>query len=142
MFPCFNNPIFRSHVCATIPDPKNIKHTPKFYYKNNPLLTYLKNSNLKQLNSLLDDENSSTIGFWLELADKATQDAFKQKPIFKGLCYIMLQIAKCKEKDKGLQNLKYSDELIDFLTVLGSISLKALELFRQNLAGMSICTIR
>ncbi|CAB4413664.1 unnamed protein product [Rhizophagus irregularis] len=152
-----DNSNFRNRVHATISDPKNIKHTPKFYYNNNPLLTYLKNSNLKQLNSFLGNENSSTIGFWLELADKATQGAFEQKPVFKSLCYIMLQAAERKEKDKGLQNLKYSDELkvagetkgqatldelIDFFTVLGSISLKALELFRQNLAGMTIRTIR
>ncbi|CAB4436211.1 unnamed protein product [Rhizophagus irregularis] len=137
-----DNSNFRNRVRATIPDPKNVKHIPKFYYNNNPLLTYLKNSNLKQLNSFLGNENSSTIGFWLELADKATQGAFEQKPVFKGLCYIMLQAAERKEKDKGLQNLKYSDELIDFFTVLGSISLKALELFCQNLAGMTIRTIR
>lgn len=79
---------------------------------------------------MFGNKNSSTIGFWLELADKATQGAFEQKSVFKGLCYIMLQATEHKEKDKGLQNLKYSDELIDFFTVLESISLKALELFR------------
>ncbi|CAB4430931.1 unnamed protein product [Rhizophagus irregularis] len=55
---------------------------------------------------------------------------------------MLVQAVKRKEKDKGLQNLKYLDELIDFFTVLGSISLKVLELFCQNLAGMTIHTIR
>ncbi|CAB4434860.1 unnamed protein product [Rhizophagus irregularis] len=85
-----DNSNFRNRVHTTIPDPKNVKHTPKFYYNNNPLLTYLKNSNLKQLNSFLGNENSSTIGFWLELADKAIQGAFEQKPVskvFAILCY-------------------------------------------------------
>ncbi|EXX56450.1 hypothetical protein RirG_216130 [Rhizophagus irregularis DAOM 197198w] len=71
------NPYFWSHVRIAVPDPKNIKHIPKFYYSNDPLLTYLKNNQIKQLNKLL-----------------------------------------------------------------GSISLKALDLFCQNLAGMTIRTIR
>ena len=138
-----NNSNFWNRVRAAIPDPKNVKHTPKFYYTNNLLLTYLKNTQIKQLNNLLTtNENSPSTGFWLELANKAAQDAFEQKPVFKGLCYIMLQAAEREEKDKGLQNLKYSNEFLDFLIILGSISLKALDLFRQNLAGMTIRTIR
>ncbi|PKB97069.1 hypothetical protein RhiirA5_279367 [Rhizophagus irregularis] len=78
----------------------------------------------------------------MELANKAVQGAFDQKPVFKGLCYIMLQAAERKEQEKGLRNLKYPTEFLNFLIVLGSISLKALDLFRQNLAGMTIRTIR
>ncbi|PKC01938.1 hypothetical protein RhiirA5_297922 [Rhizophagus irregularis] len=78
----------------------------------------------------------------MELANKASQGVFEQKPVFKGLYYIMLQTAEREEKDKGLQNLKYSNEFLNFLVVLGSISLKALDLFRQNLAGMTIRSIR
>lgn len=54
----------------------------------------------------------------------------------------MLQAVEREEGGKGLQNPKYSNEFLDFLVVLGSISLKALELFRQNLAGITIRTIR
>ncbi|RGB27850.1 hypothetical protein C1646_768565 [Rhizophagus diaphanus] len=54
----------------------------------------------------------------------------------------MLQTAKREEKDKGLQNLKYSNEFLNFLVILGSISLKTLDLFRQNLTGMTIYSIR
>ncbi|CAB4445037.1 unnamed protein product [Rhizophagus irregularis] len=132
------NPYFWSRVRIAISDPKNIKHTPKFYYSNNPLLTYLKNNQIKQLNKLLGTENSSSSEFWLELASKAADGAFDRKPVFKGLCYIMLQAAEREEDNKGIQNLKYSNEFLDFLVILESISLKALDLFRQNLAGMTI----
>lgn len=54
----------------------------------------------------------------------------------------MLQTAEHEEKDKGLQNLKYSNEFLNFFVVLRSISLKALDLFRQNSAGMTIRSIR
>jgi hypothetical protein len=84
----------------------------------------------------------ASTGFWLELANKANQGAFEKRPVFKGLCYIMLQAAEREENGKYLQNLKYSKEFLDFLVILGSISLKALDLFRQNLAGMTIHTIR
>lgn len=136
------NPYFWNRVQTAVPDPKNIKHTPKFYYTNDPLLAYLKNNQIKQLNNLLSTENSSSTEFWLELASKAAGGAFEQKPVFKGLCYIMLQAAEREENNKGMQNLKYSNEFLDFLVILGSISLKALDLFRQNLAGMTIRTIR
>ena len=54
----------------------------------------------------------------------------------------MLQAAEREEKDKGLQNLKYSNEFLDFFVILKSISLKVLDLFCQNLAGMIIRIIR
>ncbi|UZO05464.1 uncharacterized protein OCT59_025814 [Rhizophagus irregularis] len=60
------NPYFWSHVRIAVPDPKNIKHIPKFYYSNDPLLTYLKNNQIKQLNKLLGTENSSSTELWLE----------------------------------------------------------------------------
>ncbi|GET51409.1 hypothetical protein GLOIN_2v1767202 [Rhizophagus irregularis DAOM 181602=DAOM 197198] len=40
------------------------------------------------------------LGFWMELANKAVQGAFDQKPVFKGLYYIMLQAAEHKEQEK------------------------------------------
>ncbi|CAB4436294.1 unnamed protein product [Rhizophagus irregularis] len=102
--------IDRFGIVFVLPFPiqKNVKHIPKFYYNNNPLLTYLKNSNLKQLNSFLGNENSSTIGFWLELADKATQGAFEQKANalhYKGPVVAMTDCTKLKA---GLQ---YSSNL-------------------------------
>ncbi|RGB27851.1 hypothetical protein C1646_768566 [Rhizophagus diaphanus] len=64
--PCFYihfNSSFLNRIQAAVPDPKNIKFTPKFYFNNNPLLTYLKNVNIKQLNELLGADNSSYEGF-------------------------------------------------------------------------------
>ncbi|CAG8797056.1 13447_t:CDS:2, partial [Gigaspora margarita] len=80
--------------------------------------------------------------FWAKFFEKATEGIFEQKPVFKGLCYIMLQATERKNQDKGLQNLKYSNEFLNFLVILGSISLKVLDLFRQNLAGINVRTIR
>jgi hypothetical protein len=54
----------------------------------------------------------------------------------------MLQATEREEDNKGIQNLKYLNEFLDFLVILGSISLKTLDLFHQNLTGMTIRTIR
>ncbi|CAG8855174.1 22756_t:CDS:2, partial [Gigaspora margarita] len=78
--------------------------------------------------------NSSSKDFWTKFSKKATKGIFEQKPVFKGLCYIMLQATECKNQDKGLQNLKYSNKFLNFFIILESISLKALDLFCQNLA--------
>ncbi|GBC21324.2 hypothetical protein GLOIN_2v1767202 [Rhizophagus irregularis DAOM 181602=DAOM 197198] len=134
------NSTFLNRLHCAVSDLKNTKFTPKFYYENNLLLTYLKNSHIKQLNEFLDTEDSS-VRFWMELANKAVQGAFDQKPVFKGLCYIMLQAAERKEQGKGLRNLKYSTEFLNFLIVLESISLKALNLFcckRSNIKRKQI----
>ena len=69
---------------VAIPNPENVKHTPKFYYTNNPLLNYLRNTQIKELNELLNTEGLSNTRFWLELASKANQGAFEQRPVFKG----------------------------------------------------------
>ncbi|CAB4438414.1 unnamed protein product [Rhizophagus irregularis] len=42
----------------------------------------------------------------------------------------------------GKQNIKYSEEFTSFLVILGGISSRALDLFRQNLEGRSIRSIR
>ncbi|EXX60238.1 hypothetical protein RirG_181750 [Rhizophagus irregularis DAOM 197198w] len=54
----------------------------------------------------------------------------------------MTQVASKKEKNKGKQNLKYSEEFKNFLIVLGTFSPRALNLFRQNLEGLTIQNIR
>ncbi|CAG8857223.1 15489_t:CDS:1, partial [Gigaspora margarita] len=68
---------------AITPDPKNIKYTPKFYYNNNLLLSYLKNNYIKQLHNILYNENSSSKNFWTKFSEKATESIFEQKPVFK-----------------------------------------------------------
>ncbi|CAG8816616.1 9723_t:CDS:2 [Gigaspora margarita] len=95
---------------------------------------------IAKLEYILFDKNSLSKKFWAEFNNKAIYGAFEQKPVFKGLCHIMLQAAEHEEQDKGLQNLKYSNEFLNFLVILGSISLKALNLFHQNLTGITIRT--
>lgn len=68
--------------------------------------------------------------------------AFKDKPIFTGLCEVMGDAIERKMKNKSKRNLKYSDEFTSFLTILGGISSRALDLFRQNLEGRTIQSIR
>ncbi|RIB03296.1 hypothetical protein C2G38_2225512 [Gigaspora rosea] len=135
--PCYllyNNLYFLNCIRAVTPEPKNIKYIPKFYYNNNSLLSYLKNNYIKQLHNILYNENSFLKDFWAKFSEKATEGIFEQKPVFKGLFYIMLQATEYENQNKGLQNLKYSNEFINFLVILESISLKALDLFCQNLA--------
>ncbi len=68
--------------------------------------------------------------------------AFKDMPVFTGLCEVMGNAIEWKIKNKSKRNLKYSDEFTSFLTILGGISSRALDLFHQNLEGWSIQSIR
>lgn len=63
-------------------------------------------------------------------------------PIFTGLCEVMGSAIERKMNNKSKRNLKYSDEFTSFLTILGGISSRALDLFRQNLEGLTIQSIR
>ena len=54
----------------------------------------------------------------------------------------MLQVSKVSKVNKGKQGLRYSTEFINFLVIFESISLKSLELFRQNLERLSLQNIR
>ncbi|CAG8847137.1 24090_t:CDS:2, partial [Gigaspora margarita] len=60
--------------------------------------------------------------------------SFKNKKIFEGLYYIMVQIADREQHKKGLQNLNYSYQFSDFLVILASLSPRAYNIFQQNLA--------
>ncbi|PKB96771.1 hypothetical protein RhiirA5_434269, partial [Rhizophagus irregularis] len=70
------------------------------------------------------------------------QGAFDYKPIFVGLCEVINDAAERKIKNKGKQNIKYSEEFTNFLVILGGFSTRALDLFRQNLEGRCIQSIR
>jgi hypothetical protein len=104
---------------------------------------YLQNADLLQVwhiikgNSLPNNSN-----IWLTLADKAMRGVFNDKPVFTGLCHVMVQACLRKENNLGMQNLKYSEEFTNFLVILASFSNRALELFQQNLEGRTIQNIR
>ncbi|RHZ57120.1 hypothetical protein Glove_393g19 [Diversispora epigaea] len=104
-----------NRVRVTKPDEKNLKFTPNWYFENDKLKKYLKNG---------------------------LKEAFNNLDTFKGLCNIICQVIDRKEKGKGTQNLQYSEEFTSFLVILGTISPRALDLFRQNLVGRSIQSIR
>jgi hypothetical protein len=67
---------------------------------------------------------------------------FEDTPVFLGLCKVINKAAERKAKNKGKQNMKYSEEFTNFLVLLGSISSRALDLFRQNLEGRRIQLLR
>ncbi|RIB00689.1 hypothetical protein C2G38_2194279 [Gigaspora rosea] len=68
---------------------------------------------------------------WIILADKALKGAFNDAPIFTGLCEVMSNAIEQKMKNKSNKNLKYSEEFTNFLVILGGISSRALDIFRQ-----------
>ncbi|CAG8634296.1 21124_t:CDS:2, partial [Gigaspora margarita] len=72
---------------------------------------------------------TNTIPFWVKLAKKGLNRAFKSKSTFQGLCELMIQIAHCKEHKKGVQNLKYSEDFTHFMAILSSISPKAYDFY-------------
>ncbi|RHZ50174.1 hypothetical protein Glove_504g4 [Diversispora epigaea] len=72
-----------NHVRVTKPDEKNLKFTPNWYFENDKLKKYLKNG---------------------------LKGAFNNLDTFKGLCNIMYQVIDRKEKEKGTQNLQYSEK--------------------------------
>jgi len=54
----------------------------------------------------------------------------------------MLEIADHKQKNKGNQNLWYTENFTNFTTILASLGTRGYELFKQNLAGRTLRNIR
>ena len=137
------NKILQNQLVITKPAISKLKHTPKHYFENDPLKNYLKYSDLNIIWSMIKDNESNTASnVWIKLADKSIQGAFDEKPVFKGLCKVMLQAVIRKEKNLSKQNLKYTEEFKNFLVILGTFSPCVLDLFRQNLEGLTIQSIR
>ena len=129
-----NDKRFRNSVARPTPTSENRKFVPKYYLKTNALVNHLQHTDVRELHQLLTDKSNgldsdSDFSFWQMLANKASQGAFDKKPVFKGLCQIMLQVSKALEANKGKQGLRYSTEFTNFLVILRSISPKSLELF-------------
>jgi len=100
----------------------------------------LQNQDLREIWSIVKDNDCANI--WITLADKAINGAFNENPVFKGLCEVMVQAAIRKDNNRGKQNIKYNEEFTNFLIILGSFSTRALDIFRQNLEGRTIQSIR
>jgi hypothetical protein len=121
----------------------NTKFTPKHYWDDNPLKQYLKNRDLRDIwNTLNNESETQSENPWITLADNALKGAFNDTPVFTSLCEVMSDAIERKMKNKSKCNLKYSEEFTSFLVVLGGISPRALDLFRQNLEGRTIQSIR
>ena len=108
--------------------------------KKNPIFKYLKDSNLNKLYYSIDSTQDL---FWSTLlVEKECQGVFKNKPVFERLCKIMLEIANREQKNKGNQNLQYSDNFANFTTILALFEIREYEMFKQNLAGYTLRNIR
>ena len=130
-------------IARPLPLPSNIKFTPKYYWEDNPLKRYLQNCDLCDIWNLLNNDSENQLDNpWIVLADKALKGAFNDAPVFTGLCEVMGNAIERKLKNKCKKNLKYSDEFTNFLVILGGFSSRALDLFRQNLEGRTIQSIR
>lgn len=133
----------KNQIFVPTPKPENVKYTPSFWFENDPLKKYLQNADLLQIWNIIKGDNPpNNSNVWLTLANKAMEGAFNDKPIFTELCHVMVQAYLRKEKGSGRQNLKYPEEFTSFLVILGSFSNWALDLFRQNLEGRTIQSIR
>ncbi|PKK58385.1 hypothetical protein RhiirC2_720560 [Rhizophagus irregularis] len=121
----------------------NVKFTPKHYWEDNPLKKILQNFDLRDIwNNLNNESEIQAENPWITLADKALKGAFKDVPVFTGLCEVMGNAIERKMKNQSKRNMKYSDEFTNFLVILGGFSSRALDLFRQNLEGRTIQSIR
>ena len=141
------NKILCNRIAKPLPSSENIKFTPKHYWDDNPLKRYLQNIDLRDIWNVLNyDCNSQNKNFnsnpWITLADKAIKGSFQDAPVFTGLCEVMSDAAERKFKNQTKKNMKYSEEFTNFLVILGGFSIRALDLFRQNLEGRSIQSIR
>jgi hypothetical protein len=137
------NKILQNRIAIVKPPISKLKYTPKHYFENDPLKNYLKYSDLTIIWSMIKDNESNTASdVWIKLAEKGIQGAFDKKPVFEGLCNVMLQAVIRKEKNISTRNLKYTEEFKNFLVILGTYSPRVLDLFRQNLEGLTIQSIR
>ena len=100
---CFSlksNKILQNQIAIVKPLTSKLKHIPKHYFENDLLKNYLKYSDLTIIWSMIKDNKSNTASdVWIKLAEKGIQSAFDKKPVFKGLCNIMLQAVIRKEKN-------------------------------------------
>ncbi|CAG8535218.1 5380_t:CDS:2, partial [Racocetra fulgida] len=92
--------VFKNALSKLISNPENRHYTPKSYFKGKPLLKFLGNLDIKDLwTSVSYSNENNTVLFWLKLAEK------------------------------GVQNMKYSEEITNFIAILSSLSLKAYDFF-------------
>jgi hypothetical protein len=76
------------------------------------------------------------------LAEKGRQGVFKNKKVFEGFCKVMLELVNREQKNKGNQNLQYTENFANFTTILASLGTRGYKLFKQNLAGHTLRNIR
>ncbi|CAG8795430.1 9311_t:CDS:2, partial [Gigaspora rosea] len=129
--------IFKNVVSKQdIPNSKK-KFMPKIQLRSNPIVKYIYNQDVCDLLYLANNNNTNNENsFWIKFAEMGRNGGFSNRKVFEGLCNIMVQITDREQRNKGLQNLKYSDQFSDFIVILASLSPQAYNVFRQNLAGL------
>ncbi|CAG8470542.1 8794_t:CDS:2 [Dentiscutata erythropus] len=130
-------------ICQSKWKIEEVQDDQVFKLRSNPIAKYIYNQEVGDLlylanNNNMNNENS----FWIKFAEMVKNSSFSNRKVFKGLCNIMVQIEDQEQCNKGLQNLKYSDQFSDFIVILASLSPQAYNVFRQNLARHAIQNIR
>jgi len=112
-----------------------IKFTPCHYY-NDPLLNFLKNTNLWQIWAATSNKNDD-VEFWTKVAQFGLSKAFNGDSIFTELIVLIVQVKEKKVQGKSLKGLWYSEHLIHFFSLLSESS-REYEIFRKAFAGLSV----
>ena len=117
-----HNQILCNKIARPLPLPINVKFTPKHFWEDNPLKFLLQNLDLRDMwNTLNNESEIQSENPWIVLADKALKGAFKDTPVFTGLCEVMGNAIEKKMQNKSKKNLKYSEEFTSFLVILGGL---------------------
>ncbi|SRR6266498_3145850 len=101
-----NDKGLRNNIARPTSTSENRKFVLKYYLKTNAFVNHLQHTDVRDLHQLLTDESkgldsNSDCSFWQILANKANQGVFDKKPVFKGLCQIILQVSEASEANKG-----------------------------------------
>ena len=85
------------------PNEKNLKFTPNWYFENDKLKIYLKNSDIATIWNIIKNKNiSKESNLWITIANKGLNGAFENTNTFKGLCAVMCQAINRKEEGKEM----------------------------------------
>ncbi|RHZ80535.1 hypothetical protein Glove_134g157 [Diversispora epigaea] len=89
------------------PNEKNLKFTPNWYFENDKLKIYLKNSDIATIWNIIKNKNiSKKSNLWITIANKGLNGAFENTNTFKGLCAVMCQAINLGRSIQGIRKLR------------------------------------
>ncbi|CAG8827109.1 27746_t:CDS:2, partial [Gigaspora margarita] len=119
---------------------KTFKYTTKRHLRDNRLTQLLDNDKLKALyGDAIENLNESQM--WSKLSEYGKKDAFKTDKTFSELAKLMLQIKEIQEHGKSKRELRYSEHLHHFFSLLSDSS-REYSIFRKILDSIDPRSIR